>query len=470
MPLAKTRLSILAVCCDAPVSRIITESLESIYRVEVVADREASLERLQKGRYEFLLIDVNILFGADSGKDCKSHLQPFWHIHPTLSIIVMAPQTRIRDAVMVVKAGAANYLTYPLDPQEIRYVCETTHASLMLESERDYLRDQIRQSDTLALMRTDSPLMKKVYDQVESVALTKSTVLITGETGTGKGVLSSIIHQHSNRREQQFISVHCGAIPDTLVESELFGHEKGAFTGAIRRKRGKFEIANNGTIFLDEIGTITPSAQIKLLQVLQDGIFQRVGGEDAIVADVRIIAATNSDLKQMSDDGRFRKDLYYRLNVFPIEMPPLRERLEDIPILVESFLDKLNKFNSKGIHGVQHRVMEAFRRYAWPGNIRELENLVERAYILERSHMLSPENFPGELFESDDLLAIPPVDDSMTLDAYRRAAMDNVETDISSTGSDPAPRQYKRIGRTCRYQHPAVAQADEKMRPAKRIV
>ena len=169
--------------------------------------------------------------------------------------------------------------------------------------------------------------MKMVFDKIRSVALTKSTVLLTGETGTGKGVLANLVHRHSNRRDAQFISVHCGAIPDTLLESELFGHEKGAFTGAVRRKLGKFEIASGGTIFLDEIGTITPSAQIKLLQVLQDGTFQRVGGEETIEANVRVIAATNADLKKMCDDGHFRKDLYYRLDVFPIELPPLRGRV-----------------------------------------------------------------------------------------------------------------------------------------------
>ena len=247
--------------------------------------------------------------------------------------------------------------------------------------------------------------MKAVYDKLKSVATTNSTVLISGETGTGKGVLARLIHRHSNRKDAQFISVHCGAIPDTLLESELFGHEKGAFTSAVKRKLGKFEIADRGTIFLDEIGTITPAAQIKLLQVLQDGIFQRVGGEVTIHTDVRIIAATNMDLKQMCEEGQFRKDLYYRLNVFPIEVPLLMERSEDIPHLAMMFLDRMNKLNTKAITGISPAVMEALVHYPWPGNIRELENLIERAYILETGPVLHPDSFPGEIFEygSSDL-------------------------------------------------------------------
>jgi transcriptional regulator with GAF, ATPase, and Fis domain len=269
--------------------------------------------------------------------------------------------------------------------------------------------------------------MKAVYRNIRSVAPTKSTVLLSGETGTGKGIAANLIHRHSNRREGPFISVHCGAIPDTLLESELFGHEKGAFTGAVRRKLGKFEIATGGTIFLDEIGTITPSAQIKLLQVLQDGIFQRIGGEQSIKTDVRVICATNTNLKWMCEEGDFRKDLYYRINVFPIDIPPLRERVEDIPHLVEVFLKQMNKFNTKEINDVSPQVVETLKRYSWPGNIRELENLMERAYILETSSVLTPESFPVELFESESVSANPPVDSSLTLAEVRRKGIEDIE-------------------------------------------
>ncbi len=254
------------------------------------------------------------------------------------------------------------------------------------------------------VMRTSNPQMQAVLRKVATVAPTESTVLFTGETGTGKTVLARILHYQSLRRKHPFVSVQCSAVAEGLLESELFGHEKGAFTGAIRRKPGKFELAQHGSIFLDEIGTISATAQIKLLKVLEEKEFQRVGGEETIHCDVRIIAATNSDLKQLILEGTFRSDLYYRLNVFPIEVPPLRERREDIPLLVDAFLQRLDKVYRKRIFGLEPAVLEAFQRYAWPGNVRELENLIERAYILESGSVLRAENFPSDLFGT----AAPP--------------------------------------------------------------
>jgi transcriptional regulator with GAF, ATPase, and Fis domain len=252
-------------------------------------------------------------------------------------------------------------------------------------------------------------------------------VLLTGETGTGKSLLAKLIHRHSNRREAQFISVHCGAIPDTLLESELFGHEKGAFTGAARRKLGKFEIANGGTIFLDEIGTLTPSAQVKLLMILQEGFFERVGGEATLKTDVRVVAATNADLKQMAGEKNFRKDLFYRLNVFPIDLPPLRERAPDIPKLVESFLTKHNSLGPKAIRHVHPSVTKALCHYDWPGNIRELENLIERAYILEQSDTLTSESFPSNFFNAECQTAEVPIDTSQSLAKVRAEGVEEIE-------------------------------------------
>jgi DNA-binding NtrC family response regulator len=397
------------------------------HRVDKASTQDAAMEMLRKKRYDFVFIDVEILRESVPGNGYKAALQLFWHVYPTIEIIVMSSQEMIREAVMAVKAGASNYLTYPINPEEAKYITESVHESIMAQSELDYLRDQFWQSDSLEFVQTESTVMKKVLDKVRSVATTKSTVLLVGETGTGKGELAKLIHRHSNRRDAQFIGVHCGAIPDTLLESELFGHEKGAFTGAVRRKLGKFEIANGGTIFLDEVGTVTPSAQIKLLQVLQDRTFQRVGGEATIEVDVRIIAASNMDLKKMCDEGQFRKDLYYRLNVFPIEVPPLRERIEDVPHLVEVFLENMNRFNTKEIHDIDSQVIEAFMRYSWPGNIRELENLMERAYILESSLVLTPESFPSELFGSELYSASMPANPLLTLAETRNRGVENIE-------------------------------------------
>jgi len=418
--------SILFITSNQDQYKTIRKILNSGYRIDHGQRLEQALDLLSGKRYDIILAAIEAL-RSETTNGYTDTLHRFWDISPSVEVIVVAAQETIRDAVIAVKAGASDYLTFPFNPEEVKHTIENLHEFLIVQSELDYLRDKFWKSDTLELVQTRSPQMKLVFDKVRSVAPTKSTVLIIGETGTGKGVLSKLIHRHSRRLNEKFISVHCGAIPDNLIESELFGHEKGAFTGAIRRKLGKFEIAKGGTIFLDEIGTISPASQIKILQVLQDGIFERVGGEESISSNVRIIAATNMDLKAMCDEGTFRKDLYYRLNVFPIEIPTLTERKEDIPFLADIFLKKMNKFHQKKIHGIHPRIIEAFNKYTWPGNIRELENLMERAYILETTHMLTPESFPRELFDTDEASTHLKVSTSFTLEEVRRKAIENVE-------------------------------------------
>ncbi len=419
--------SILVVSTDKEADRLIFSTFKPDYIVEKTTSKTAALELLKKRRFDLVFIDLRALNGHESEDSHGEALMPFWQIYPSVEIVVMAPPEMIRNAVNAVKAGANDYLTYPLDAEELKLVSENLNRTRIMQSELDYLRDQFWQSDSLKLLRTSSDGMKKVFQQIRSVSPTKSTVLFMGETGTGKSVLAQLIHKHSNRKEAQFISVHCGAIPDTLIESEMFGHEKGAFTGAVRRKLGKFEFATGGSIFLDEIGTITPAAQIKLLQVLQDGTYQRVGGEETLKTDVRVIAATNADLKNMCEEGIFRKDLYYRLNVFPIEIPPLRERVEDIPLFIQSFLNHLNQFSLKSITGIHPQVLEAFKKYPWPGNIRELENLVERAYILETSSILTPESFPNELFGADMTPVLVPSSSQLTLADARQRGIEEIE-------------------------------------------
>ena len=390
-------------------------------------DIRSALNGLQKKRCDFVFIDLEILMQSVSNNEYKEAFLPFWSVYPTLEIVVICSQKFLREAVKAVKAGANTYLTYPIDPEELKLVVDSIYNYKILESELDYLREQFWQADALDLIQTKSSVMQKVYEKIRAAAPTKTTVLLIGETGTGKGILANLIHQHSSRRDKQFIPVHCGAIPVTLLESELFGHEKGAFTGADRRKLGKFEIATGGTIFLDEVGTITPSAQIKLLQILQDQTYQRVGGEIALRADVRIIAATNSDLVKMCEQGLFRRDLFYRLNVFPIEIPPLQDRKEDIPHISRVLLNKLNKMHLKQIHDIDPRVIEAFSKYHWPGNIRELENILERAYILENTSALLPQNFPHELFEFESRSTIFNAASSGTLSEVRDKAIADIE-------------------------------------------
>ena len=394
--------------------------------LEALSYREA-LSMLDKKRPDLCFIDLLLLSEPPDNLTDKDSLKSFLSIYPTMPVVAMAPQKQVRHAVDLVRSGALDYLTYPIDPEELKYVIERAGKSIITQSELNYLRDEFWDPEWLKTVQTNNPVMRNIYEKIRAVAPTKSTVLITGETGTGKSVIASLIHRHSHRRNVQFISVHCGAIPDTLLESELFGHEKGAFTDASRRKLGKFEIASGGTIFLDEVGTLTPAAQIKLLQVLQEGIYQRVGGEHVLKCDVRTIAASNADLKKMSEEKTFRNDLYYRLNVFPIEVPPLRERIEDIPHLAELFISKLNKYYDKGILNLHEDVLEAMVNYTWPGNIRELENLIERAYIVEETKQLTPESFPVQLFERMGSVTRISLNTSMNLANARQRAVEDFE-------------------------------------------
>jgi len=419
--------SVLVASEKPEVYRKIQATFNSGCHIDKATGEIGVMKALGEKRYDLMFIDLDILYQSSQRGDYADVLQRFKRLCPSIEIIVMSGPDFIREMVKAVKTGASDYLTHPLDPDEIQLVAEAISESIIKESELDYLREQLWKSDLLGMVHTNNATVKEVFKKVRSVAPTKTTVLLSGETGTGKGVLAKLIHRYSNREHAQFISVHCGAVPDTLLESELFGHEKGAFTGAFKKKLGKFEIARNGTLFLDEIDTITPSAQVKLLQVLQDGTFSRVGAEKTIATNARIIAATNSDLKQMTEDGIFRKDLYYRLNVFPIEIPPLRKRKEDIPLLIQFFLKKLSKDFQKDINDIHPQAKEALEKYLWPGNIRELENLLERAYILETSNLLTPESFPAELFEKEVSSTVLSMDTDVSLSEARRKAVQGFE-------------------------------------------
>ncbi len=419
--------NVLVATSDDEAIRVIELCFDSGFKIEKSKALDSCLELLTKKRYEFLFIDIEILKNFRNDADFKNQLQLLWKNSGDAEIIVVSKPESIREAVNAVKAGASNYLTYPLNLEEVKYVIDSLQEYSRLNSELNYLRDRFWHRDSLSMIRTNSPLVKDVLIKVRAVAQAESTVLITGDTGTGKSAFARLVHQHSKRNTKQFIHVNCGGIPESLLESELFGHEKGAFTGAIRRKLGKFEIAHGGTIFLDEISTLSPSMQVDLLQVLQDRCFQRVGGEVDINVDVRIIAATNVNLRNLCDQGLFRMDLYYRLNVFPIELPRLADRIEDLPILIETFLKRLNKINSKNIRDIHPDVFVALQNYSWPGNIRELENLIERAYILESSSTLTPKSFPAELFQTEKLNNLKTTRTTLNLKEFRRQEFERIE-------------------------------------------
>jgi len=380
-------------------------------------------------QFEFAFVDISVFQPLAEESDNEARIEEFRKLVPGVRVVVMSPQEKIREAVNLVRDGASDYLTYPIVKEEIQLVRDDVERRDRIRSELRFLRNRELQIEELGEVRSRADSMKAVLRKVRQVAPTRSTVLLTGETGTGKSFLAKVIHQNSTRAERQFIGIHCGAIPDTLLESELFGHERGAFTGADRRKLGKFEIANGGTLFLDEIATITSAMQVKLLNVLQERSIQRVGGERDVQVDVRILTATNMNLSELVKEGRFRSDLFYRLNVFPIEVPPLRDRREDIPNLVESYLDRLRALYQKEIEDIHSAVLEAFLSYAWRGNVRELENLLERAFILEATNALTPENFPDEIFGSGSKSGVQQVTfaPTGTLADIRRQAIQDVE-------------------------------------------
>ncbi len=311
-------------------------------------------------------------------------------------VVALAPRDRARHAVDAVRAGADDYLLAPPDPLEAACVVDRVRATL--GQDPALWQGHPAGASPLRPAAARNPAMRRACELAAAVAPTISTVLLLGETGVGKDLMARYIHALSQRRDGPFVPVLCSGLPDTLLESELFGHEKGAFTGADRKRPGRLAEAAGGAVFLDEVGTFSASAQVKLLRVLQDKVFRPVGGDRDSVLDARVIAATNLDLRTLVEAGSFRPDLYYRLNIFPIVLPPLRERPEDIPLLAVEALHWLNVLHRKAVAGLAPEVLRAFAAYAWPGNVRELRNLMERACILEQGDMLSPGSFPAELF------------------------------------------------------------------------
>ncbi len=369
-----------------------------------------------------LVLDLTDQHEAEAVRDL---LERFAVASQASRILFMISKSALLPEPQLLRQWRAEPLLPPFEPRTIHL----TFSRVALELNGDgHASSDPRHLDVLAL--TKSPVMRDVYRKVQMVAPTRTTVLLTGETGTGKSYLAKLIHQYSSRASRQFVSVHCGALPESLIESELFGHEKGAFTGASRARKGKFELADGGTIFLDEIGTITPTAQIKLLHILQEKAFERVGGERLIPCDVRIIAATNEDPALLCEQGKFRWDLFYRLNVFPVEVPPLRHRPEDVLTLAEEFIRAFRQDAGKNITGITPRATEALLHYSWPGNVRELENIVERACILEETDQIHAESLPLELLALRPEISATSAtggDTLMPLHAARAAAIEEFE-------------------------------------------
>jgi DNA-binding NtrC family response regulator len=314
-----------------------------------------------------------------------------------LTFILLTAQGTIESAVGAIKDGAYDYLSKPVDPQRLQILLQKAVERQGTLREVRTLRRQLREQGSFGRIIGNSPGIRTVYRVIEQSAPTSASVLISGESGTGKELIAQTIHELSPRATFPFVAINCAAIPETLLESEIFGHEKGAFTGASDRRTGVFELAHRGTLFLDEIAEMMPATQVKLLRVLQERIFRRLGGRQEISVDVRVIAATNVIPQDAVGNGKLREDLYYRLNVFALELPPLRDRREDIPLLVQTFLTEFNKTNGKTIRAVDQDAMYLLERYPWPGNIRELRNVIERATILADSEFIEPKHLPPSL-------------------------------------------------------------------------
>jgi len=318
-------------------------------------------------------------------------------LSPGIPVIIMTAYASVETAREALKSGAFDYLTKPLDIDELELIVQRALRHHQLEQENRYLRERLDDRFDFSNIIGNSRPMKKLFETLAQVAPTDATVLITGESGTGKEIVANAIHQNSPRRERPMIKVNCAALPETLLESELFGHEKGAFTGATTRTRGRFQLAHQSTIFLDEISEMTPATQAKILRTLQEREVEPLGSSSTVKIDTRIISATNKDLENEIRDGRFRDDLYYRLNVVRTEIPPLRKRREDIPLLADYFLKQYVEKNRKLVKGFTPRAMDAIMRYDWPGNVRELENLIERAVIMTRGDMITLDEFPNTI-------------------------------------------------------------------------
>jgi DNA-binding NtrC family response regulator len=389
-------MKILVVDDEGPLREMLQRGLSQIgeYSVETAQNGQEAIEKIEKDIFDLVLTDLKMpeMDGLELLKMIKG-------TRPEIMVILMTAYGSVESAVEAMKVGANDYITKPIDFNELLIHVSKAQKEDLLLKENKLLRKEVRKRFEFANIIGKSKKMQEVFSLIEKVAPSTSTVVIYGGSGTGKELVAKAIHYNSPRADQPFIPFNCGTIPETLVESELFGHTKGAFTGAVQAKKGLFEEAHTGTIFLDEISTLLPSVQVKLLRVLQEKELMRVGGTERIKIDVRMIAATNEDLEANVKKGKFREDLFYRLHVFPIFLPDLKDRREDISLLAYHFLDLYTKETKKQIEGISKEAMNILLEYDWPGNVRELENVIERAVIMTEQNYLTAYDLPKNLRE-----------------------------------------------------------------------
>ncbi len=392
---------ILVVDDEAPLREILQRGLMQMggYSVEVAQDGQEAIEKMEKEIFDLILTDLMMpeMDGMELLKIIKG-------TRPEIPVIMMTAYGSIDTAVEAMKIGANDYITKPVDLQDLLLRISKVYQESLLLQENRQLRKEVRKRFQFSNIIGKSRKMQEIFTLIEKVAPSNSTVIIYGGSGTGKELVAKAIHYNSPRADHPFIPFNCSAIPETLVESELFGHMKGAFTGAVQTKKGLFEEAKGGTLFLDEIATVLPSVQVKLLRVLQEKEVMKIGSTERTKIDVRVIAATNEDLEANMKKGKFREDLFYRLHVFPIFLPDLKDRKEDIPLLAYHFLELYSKEAKKEIKGISKEAMDLLLDYAWPGNVRELENAIERAVIMAEGELLTPQDLPKDLAEGASFL------------------------------------------------------------------
>jgi len=367
------------------------------YDVELASDGKEALAKIEEEDIDLVITDLKMpnLSGEELMKEALDN-------YPYLPVIILTGHGTIENAVEAMRNGAYDFITKPLNIDKLSLIVKRALENSSLKRQNRDLLNQLKKRYSFENIIGKSAPMKKVFETIEQVAPSRANVLIYGESGTGKEMIADAIHHNSPRRNKPYIKVHCAALPETLLESELLGHEKGAFTGAIARKRGRFELANTGTIFLDEIGEISLPTQVKLLRVIQEREFERVGGEQSVKVDVRIISATNKELKEEIEKGNFREDLYYRLDVVSIYVPPLRERTDDIPLMVHKFIEELAKENDREIEGITNGALQALMSYKWPGNVRELRNVIESIVVLTKESVITEQDLPSYVRAKDE--------------------------------------------------------------------
>jgi len=434
------------------------------FKVRTAADGFRALAAAKEFAPDVVLTDLKM-----PGMDGLTLLHRLREEQPESAIILMTAFGAVESAVEAMRAGASNYLTKPLNSDELLVVLDRCMEGVALRREALRMREQLKEKHNVQNIIGESPEMHSIFKTIQQVAPSRATVLISGESGTGKEMVAAAIHQNSPRVNRPFVKLHCAALAETLLESELFGHERGAFTGADRRRIGRFEEADGGTLFLDEIGEISLSTQVKLLRVLQEHEFERVGGNQPIKVDVRLIAATNRALTEMVKKGTFREDLYYRLNVINLRLPTLRERASDVPSLAAHFLLKFAKENQKNITRFDDAVLDVLKKYPWHGNVRELENVVERAVVLSDGPIILMRHLPLEVVQSETSTSdVPKIPGSSLAEIERYAILETLAMVGGSTTA--AARTLGISVRKIQYRLQEYAEAPKSKAPALRSV